>query len=159
MKKIAIAFSLLVALGSVALLTNCGGLQTRAVSAASIAELPAGKTLEIDLTRKGTVYEFNDPGTDFSRVGVRTTAGVKPFAEQLQQSNTSPRERLVLGRPEDMRHHLPPLVGDTATSYDCGVVCKCDDTTDCVDLILSGKCGDDMWCSSTTNACFCTAKP
>ncbi|MHB8912454.1 MAG: hypothetical protein ACYC42_07365 [Lysobacter sp.] len=158
MKTIAIVVSLLAALGASALLTHCGGLQTRAVSAANIAELPAGKTLEVDLTRKGTVYEFNDPGTDFSRVSVRTTAGVKPFAEQLKESNTSLRGGLVLGRPGDMRLHLPPLVGDTTTSYDCGVFCKCDDTTDCVDLILSGKCGDDMWCSSTTSACFCTAK-
>lgn len=128
MKKIPVAISLFaIALGSIALLTNCAGLQTRAVSAGDVAAMPAGEVLEVDLTRKGTVYEFNDPGTDFSRVSVRTTAGVKPLGDQLKESETSLRGGLVLGRPEDMRLHLPPLAGDTTTNYDCGVFCKCDD--------------------------------
>ena len=158
MKTMSVVAALGCALGLSLLLSHCGGLQTRSVSAASVAALPAGETLEVDLTRAGTVYEFNDPGTDFSRVTVRTAAGVRPFAEQLKASNTGSRGGLVLGRPGDMRYHLPPLSGNTTASYDCGVFCKCDDTTDCVDLINSGKCGDDMWCSSTTESCFCTAK-
>lgn len=158
MKPLSIVVSLALAIGSVAVLTHCGGLQTRSVSAADIAALPVGQNMEVDLTRAGTVYEFNDPALDYARVNVRTSAGVMPLAEALRQTVTSARGGLLLGRPADMRDHLPPLSGNTAASYDCGVFCKCDDTTDCVDLILSGKCGDDMWCSSTTSACFCTAK-
>lgn len=158
MKSLSLVVPMVVVLGLTGLLAHCGGMQTKSVKAADIAALPAGQNLEVDLTRKGTVYEFNDASLDYARVNVRTSKGVVPLAEQLRQTNTTARGDLLLGRPEDMRHHLPPLSGDTTTNYDCGVFCKCDDTTDCVDLILSGKCGDDMWCSSTTSACFCTAK-
>src|SRR6266571_960071 len=98
MKKTAIAISLLaILLGLTAAQNKCGGTKTKTVSAATIAELPPGKTLEIDLTRKGTVYKFNDPGTDFSRVTIRTTAGVNTFSDLLKRSETSVRRGLVLG--------------------------------------------------------------
>jgi len=158
MKIIAIASSLLTVVLGLSVLQSCGGTKTETVSAAAIAKLPPGKTFEIDLTKKGTVYKFDDAGTDFSRVTVRTAAGVKSFADLLKESNTSPRGGLRLGTPNDMRDHLP-LSGGGTIKYDCGVFCKCDGTTDCMDLILSGKCGDDMWCSSETSSCFCTAKP
>jgi hypothetical protein len=130
--------------------------KTRTVSATTIGQLPPGKTFEVDLTRGGTVYRFDDPRTDFSRVSVRTSKGVKTLAELLKASNTSVRTGLVLGRPEDMRDHLPPTGGTSA--YDCGVFCKCTGQADCISLILSGKCSDDYWCSKDTDNCFCTAK-
>lgn len=150
------ALLLVVVLGLSVSLINCGGTNTQTVSADTIAKLPLGETLEIDLTNRGTVYNFDD-AVDFSRVTIRTSAGVKTFAELLKGANTSARGGLVLGTPDDMRDHLP--TGPSGpVNYDCGVFCKCDGTTDCMDLILAGKCGDDMWCSSTTNSCFCTAK-
>jgi hypothetical protein len=159
MKTIAIATLVLAAVWAFSVsLNGCGTTKTKTVSAATIAQLPPGKPFEIDLTRSGTVYNFNDAGTDFSRVTVRTSAGVKTFARLLKASNTSVRAGLVLGRPDDMRDHLPPLGGGT-TNYDCGVFCKCTGQADCISLILSGKCGDDYWCSSSTDNCFCTAKP
>src|SRR5688572_28602523 len=141
MKRIAITPLLLaVAFGLTVSLTNCSGTRTETVSAATIAELPPGKTFEIDLTHKGTVYRFADANTDFSRVTIRTAAGVKTFADLLKESNTSLRGGLVLGTPDDMRNHLPTSTGGT-TNFDCGVFCKCNDTADCIDLIVSGKCG------------------
>lgn len=138
-------------------LAGCGGTRTKNVSAASIAQLPAGTSYEIDLTRKGTVYRFDDPGTDFNRVAVRTAAGVKTLGSLLEASKASARKGVSLGRTDEMRDHLTVSTGGTS-NFDCGVFCKCDDTTDCIDLILSGKCGIDFWCSSDTAACFCTAK-
>jgi len=158
MKRIAIAPLLLLAFGLNVLLTNCAGTRTKTVSAATIAELPPGRTFEIDLTRKGTVYKFDDANTDFSRVMIRTAAGVKTFADLLKESNTSLRGGLVLGTPDDMRNHLTTSTGN-ATNFDCGVFCKCNDTNDCIDLIVSGKCGGEFWCSSDTPSCFCVAKP
>lgn len=159
MKRTAIAPLLLpVVFGLIMSLTNCGGAKIEIVSAATIAELPPGKTFEIDLTHKRAVYKFDDSNTDFSRVTIRTAAGVKTFADLLKESNTSLRGALVLGTPDDMRNHLPTSTGGT-TNFDCGVFCKCNDTNDCLDLILSGKCGSEFWCSSDTPSCFCVAKP
>lgn len=162
MKRLAMAISFLaVGFGLTIALNGCGGSNTETVSAASVSELPPGKTFDVDLTKKDylgrrTVYKFGDPGTDFSRVTIRTAGGVKTFGELLKLSNTG-QGKLVLGTPEDMRDHLPTS-GGGATHYDCGVVCKCDGTTDCMDLILAGKCGGEFWCSDT-GACYCVAKP
>ncbi|HEU0018506.1 MAG TPA: hypothetical protein VFQ31_09160 [Methyloceanibacter sp.] len=162
MKRLAMAISFLaVGFGLTIALNGCGGSNTETVSAASVSELPPGKTFDVDLTKKDylgrrTVYKFGDPGTDFSRVTIRTAGGVKTFGELLKLSNTG-QGKLVLGTPEDMRDHLPTS-GGGAAHYDCGVVCKCDGTTDCMDLILAGKCGGEFWCSDT-GACYCVAKP
>jgi hypothetical protein len=155
MKRIALALSLPAALF---ILTACRGTRTERVSAATIAQLPPGKTFDIDLTRAGTIYTFKDAGTDFSRVTVRTSAGVANFADLLKRSNTNFNGGLLLGRPGDMRDHLP-IKGGSTTNFDCGVFCKCSGLNDCIDLIVAQKCGDDLWCSESTDNCFCTAKP
>jgi hypothetical protein len=139
-------------------LNSCGGTRTETVSAATVAELPPGKSFEIDLTHKGTVYKFDDARIDFSRVTIRTTTGVKTFADLLKETNTGIKGGLVLGTPGDMRNHLPTSTRGT-TRFDCGVFCKCNDTNDCIDLIVSGKCGGEFWCSRDTASCFCVAKP
>jgi hypothetical protein len=172
MKRMASAISLLsVVLGLGVSLTSCGE-ETETVSAATISALPFGKTFEIDLTHKdflgkGTVYKFGDAGTDFSRVTIRTAAGVKAFADLLKGTDTSLRGGLVLGTPDDMRYHLPtPTDGGTTTGgwttrHDCGSdVCKCNDKTDCLGMILKGKCASpgEFWCSTDTSACYCVAK-
>ena len=154
MKRIALAAPLLaLVLGSIALLTNCGGLQTRSVSAATIAALPAGEALEVDLTRKGTVYEFNDPDTDFSRVSVRTAAGTALFAERLAQSSIpAPGRGWCSGGPMTCATtclRSAAIRPPATTAVSCASAMA---RPTCIYLILSGKCGDDMWCSSTTNA-------
>jgi len=139
-------------------LSSCGRTRTETVSAATLSQLPASKTLEIDLTKPGTVYTFEEPRTNFSRVTLRTAAGVKPFADLLQASHTSLRGGLVLGTPRDMRNHLPTAPGGT-TTFDCGVFCQCNGGSACLDLIVSGKCGSAFWCSQDTNSCFCVVEP
>jgi hypothetical protein len=161
-KSTAKTISLLASLlASTVLLSSCGE-KVETVSAATISQLPSGKTFEIDLTRRDflgrrTVYTFNDAETDFSRVTIRTAKGVKNFGDLLKASNTSTSRGVVLGTPDDMRDHLPTSGG--GTSYDCGVVtCQCEGEADCISLVLSGKCGDDYWCSTGTDYCYCDAK-
>jgi hypothetical protein len=160
MKTITIATLLLAVALSFGLMQNkCGGTKTKTVSAAVITKLPPGKSFEIDLTRNGTIYKFDEPDTDFSRVTVRTVGGLRIFADLLKESNTSLRRGLVLGTPSDMRNHLPTSKGGGTIHFDCGVICKCNDTNDCLDLILGGNCSTEFWCSRDTESCFCVAKP
>jgi len=156
MKTINIATSLFViVLGLNVSPNSCGRKKIETVSSATIAKLPPGKTYELDLTRKGTLYRFKDAGTDFSRVTIRTAKGVKNFGDVLRRTNIGLIGGLIIGRPDDMRNHL----GTTTISrnnYDCGAVsCKCDNTIDCINMILDGKCSDEIWCSDVTPSCFC----
>lgn len=160
MKTIAIGISLLAAiLGFSFSQSKCSGTKTKTVSAASITKLSPGKTLEIDLRRKGTVYKFNDSDTDFSRVTLRTADGVKSFSELLKTSNTSVKGGLVLGALDDMRNHLPSTT--STTNFDCGVICKCTGALDCLSMIGQGKCGGAAWCNTDPDisSCYCVAKP
>src|SRR5262245_11074461 len=84
-----------------AFLTSCGE-GTETVSATTVAELPAGKMLEVDLDKKDvlgrrTVYAFNDAETDFSRVIIRSSSGVRNFGQLLTLSNTNLEHGIVLG--------------------------------------------------------------
>ena len=122
--------------------------------------MPPGKTFETDFTKdlfgRSTVYKFNDAGTDFTRVTIRTAAGVKNFGNLLKESNTSLKGALLLGKPGDMRNHLPTSTSPT-TNYDCGsVTCQCEGSDDCADLIVSGKCDSATWC--TEFYCYCDVK-
>jgi hypothetical protein len=146
--------ALLAALG--ASLLGCPKARVETVSASTIAALPPGQTFDVDLTRGGTVYQFAGDA-DFGRVSLRTATGARSFGELLKESNTSVRGGVVLGTPDDMRDHFPPATG-TTTNFDCGVFCKCNDTVDCLDMIVQGKCGGEIWCSSDTPSCFCVAK-
>lgn len=157
MKPIAIAMSFLVVILS---LSACGRTKAKSlsVSAATISQLPSGQTYEIDLTKRGTVYAFSDKDTDFSRVTIRTDAGVRTFADLLKASNTSLDRGLIIGTLNDMRDYVPTS-GGTTTNYDCGVICKCDGGQDCINMIVDGKCTNEIWCSSASSSCFCVAKP
>lgn len=157
MKTLAIATSLFAVFLALTY-SECGGIKTRNISAATIAKLPPGQTFEIDLTRKGTVYKFKDASTDFSRVAIRTGSGVEIFADLLKASNTIPRGAIVLGTPTDMRSRL---VGSTGTTnYTCGIFCNCDGADDCTRLLLDDKCDVKyFWCDTKTGHCICLAKP
>jgi hypothetical protein len=142
---------LLVAIGTSLALTSC-------------AKPQPGQTLEIDLTRSGTVYLLED-SVDSSRISVRSAAGVKSLADLLRMSNTSLRGGLVLGTSNDMRDRSTTSTGRTH-SYDCGpAVCKCGKSDpgpyglgDCIAMIEE-RCirGDIWWCSEFH--CFCIPKP
>jgi hypothetical protein len=160
MKTITIAISLLTVVFGLSLMQNrCGSTKTNSVSAATVANLPTGKTYEIDLTRNGTVYRFNDADTDFNRVTIRTAGGVTTFNDLLKMSNTRARGRLLVGTTADLRNrNLPTSTGDP-TNFVCGVICKCDGALDCVSMLGSGRCQPEGWCNLDTGSCFCVALP
>jgi len=158
MKTIAITTSLLVVLGFGVRQNKRGVPKTRTVSAATIARLSPGKTYEIDLTHSGTIYLFDDEGTDFSRVTIRTAAGIQTFGDLLRTSNTSLKGGLLVGTPADMRTHLPASK-PVKTNYKCSALfCTCNGIVDCTKLIFSGHCGG-VWCGKGTGTCICTALP
>jgi hypothetical protein len=141
------------------LLSGCVGRTGTTV--VTVPELPPGKTFEANLTQNNlsgrrTVYVFA-PNTNFSRVTIRTVTGVKNFGYLLRRSKTSVKRGVVLGTPTDMRDYLP--TSGISTNYDCGsVTCQCEGEADCISLILSGKCGDEYWCSKATDYCYCDVK-
>jgi hypothetical protein len=144
MKQFSVEALLAIAFGLTALLTGGGGTRTETVSAATINQLPPGKSLEIDLTRKGTVYKFDDD-VDLSRVSIRSAAGARSFADLLNDPASRPRA-LILGTTGDIRDLLPVNTGGTTVHFDCGsVTCKCDGPADCIDMHASGRCGVESW--------------
>ena len=162
MKKIAIAITLLVIAFSFTLAQKTTtAAKRKTVSAATIAKLPAGKTYDVDLTRKGTIYNFTGDGTDFGRVTVRTAAGVKTMAELLKQSNTSLKGQLALGTPADLRGqklNTSRTGGGTANFTCSGLFCGCSGDADCNDMFSGGACGSIAWCNLDTGRCYCVAR-
>ena len=160
MKKIAIAITLLVIAFSFSLAQKTTTpVKRKAVSSATIAKLPAGKTYEVDLTRKGTIYNFNGDGTDFSRVTVRTTAGVKTMAELLKQSGANVKGQLLVGTPADLRGQKlsPSRPGGGTTNFTCsGLFCGCTGDVDCNNMFSGGACGSIAWCYN--DRCYCVAR-
>jgi hypothetical protein len=159
-KKIAIAITLLVIAFSFTLAQKTTtAAKRKTVSAASIAKLPAGKTYEVDLTRKGTIYNFNGDATDFSRVTVRTTAGVKTMAELLKQSEANVKGQVMVGTPSDMRGQKlsPTRIGGGTVNFNCsGIICGCTGDVDCNNMFSGGACGNIAWCYN--NRCYCVAR-
>ncbi len=156
MKTLVIATVLLVLVAAVSGQRRKPTSQIKTVSAASISRLGAGKTYQVDLTRKGTVYRFDAEHADLNRVSIRTAGGAKTFGELLKMSNTTLKGSVLVGRLADMRSHLP-VSRAGGEHFDCGVVCRCDGTADCIDMIVNGSCSDEIWC--TENFCYCVAKP
>jgi hypothetical protein len=160
MKKIAIAITLLVIAFSFSLgQKTTAPAKSRTVSAATIARLPAGKKYEVDLTRKGTIYNFNGDGTDFSRVTVRTTAGVKTMAELLKQSGANVKGNLAVGTPADLRGLKlgPSRTGGGTVNFTCsGLFCGCTGDVDCNNMFSGGACGSIAWCYN--DRCYCVAR-
>jgi len=156
MKTFVIATVLLVLVVAVSGQANKRAVKIKTVSARSISHLGAGKTYQVDLTRKGTVYRFDAEHSNLSRVSIRTAAGAKTFAELLKMSNTPLKGFVLVGRLTDMRSHLPVSRGG-GEHFDCGVVCRCDGAADCMDMVINGHCSDEIWCTETF--CYCVAMP
>lgn len=145
-------------LGLAALVAGCGTRGPESITAAKVNAAPADKPLQLDVTRKGRIYAISDDA-DVGRIAVQTAGGTRSLKELLGSSGTPRPLGLVIGPTKNMGDHLPIGPGTGTAGYDCGVVCKCEGAADCMDMIVAGKCGSETWCSSTTNACFCTAKP
>lgn len=128
------------------------------ISASTIAELPADRLFKVDLSQRGKVYAINDDA-DFARISIHTAEGDRTFTDLVALYGVSNRVGWVIGTPDDMRDYLPSGNG-VVTPFDCGVVCKCTSGPDCGDLILQGKCADELSCPQDgTGTCYCVAKP
>ncbi len=160
MKKISIAITLLVIAFGLSLgQKTTAPAKRKTVSAATISRLPAGKTYELDLTRKGTIYDFNGEATDFSRVTVRTAAGLKTMAELLKTSESHGKGQLTVGSPADMRGPKlsPSRIGGGTTNFTCsGLFCGCTGDVDCNNMFSGGACGSIAWCYN--DRCYCVAR-
>jgi hypothetical protein len=160
MKKIVIATTVLVIAFSFTLAQKTNpAAKRKTVSAATVSKLPAGKTYEVDLTRKGTIYDFNSEGTDFNRVTVRTAAGVKTLAELLKQSDSHGKGQLVVGSPADMRglKLSAARMGGGTINFTCsGLFCGCTGEVDCNNMFSGGACGSIAWCYN--DRCYCVAR-
>ncbi len=98
MRRKFVVLTIAFALGASMALSNAAGTQTGRdrstprvrevkVTAQTLAKLPDGKYV-VDLTRKGTIYEF-DPATgsiDFERVMVRTAAGEEAIEPRMKKA-------------------------------------------------------------------------
>lgn len=159
MRKLVIAVTLLAAGFSFSIAQKTQVTAKRkTVSAATIANLPAGKSYEVDLRRKGTLYNFNGNGTDFSRVAVRTATGVKTLAELFKLSNTDTKGQLTIGAPEDLRGFRIKM-GGGGINFTCqGLFCGCSGDKDCNDMFSGAACGPIAWCNEDTGRCFCVAR-
>lgn len=159
MKKFVIATTLLIiafSFGSAQ--KNQTAAKRKTVSAATISRLPAGRTYEVDLRNKGTLYNFEGNATDFSRVTVRTAAGVKTLAELFNQSKTDTKGPLTIGTPGDLRT-LKLKTASAALNYSCeGIFCGCSGDKDCNDMFSGAACGPIAWCNENTGKCYCIAR-
>lgn len=162
MKRMVIAITFLaIAFSFVWAQKNQTAAKRKTVSATAVSTLPAGKSYELDLRNKGTLYEFNDNSTDFSRVKVRTATGVKTMSELFQQSKTDTKGRLTVGTPVDMKtlKLTASRPGGGGLNFNCaGIFCACTGDADCNDMFSGSACGAIAWCNLNTGQCFCVAR-
>jgi hypothetical protein len=130
-------------------------IRTKAVPAATIANLPAGKTYVVDLRHKETIYTSDGDGTDFSRVTVRTAGSDTTMAELLKNSETKVSGQLAIGRPPDLRRQKLPTVGGSM-NFKCGEsFCFCIGDEDCNKMFSGSACTGVAWCDARTGYCYC----
>ena len=162
MRKMVIAITFLAIVFSLSLGQKTQTTTKRkTVTAANIASLPSGKSYEIDLRNKGTVYEFKDSATDFSRVSVRTATGVKTMAELVEQSKTDTKGGLTIGMPADLRglKMSTSRIGGGGLNFNCsGLFCECTGDTDCNNMFSGSACSSFAWCNLNTGKCYCVAR-
>lgn len=146
------------------------------VTAQTLAKLPVDGKYIVDLTRKGTIYEF-EPATgsiDFERVMVRTATGEQAIPLRMKKalSNEELNEWFLrgfrIGTTSDFRTEggvKPPTTNPSSTrnAFTCDVnTCTCSGQADCDDLTW----GDDIlcdWYACTTRGggpirCICFRK-
>src|SRR6185503_21350434 len=103
MKKVAIAIAFLVIAVSFSLAQKTTPTaRTRAVSAKEISGLPAGRKYQMDLTKKGTIYNL-PANVDYSRIQVRTAKGEMTLAELLKKTGKTMTGKVRVGMTSDIR--------------------------------------------------------
>jgi hypothetical protein len=156
MKKVAIAITFLAIAFSFSLAQRTAPTaRTKVVSAKEISGLPAGKKYEVDLTRKGTIYNL-PANADYSRVRVRTAKGEMTMAELLKKTGKTMTGKVRVGMTSDIRGQKLALSrpGGGTLNYSCeGLLCSCSGDADCNDLFTTDLCGDIAVCDE--RGCWC----
>ena len=157
MKKIAIAISFVVLAVSFSLAQKTTpAARTRAVSAKTISSMPAGRKYDVDLTRKGTIYNL-DAGADYSRVRVRTATGEMSLTDLLKKTGKTTTGKLRIGTTADIRSQKLSLarIGGGRLNFNCeGILCTCSGDEDCNDMFTKAACGDIAVCDERGCWCF-----
>jgi hypothetical protein len=186
MRRKFVVLTIACALGVSMALSNATGTQTGRdrsspkvkevkVTAQTLAKLPADGKYVVDLTRKGTIYEF-DPTAgriDFQQVVVRTAAGEEAIEPRMKKalSNKELNEWYLggfrIGTTSDFRTEggvKPSTTNPSSTrkAFTCDPnACTCRGQADCDDLWDSGLCD---WIPCTRRGggpirCICFRNP
>jgi hypothetical protein len=154
-------YIVIVSLLCLATIVACTSTTIRTITADDTANLTAGRTVMLDLT-KGTVqYRIDNTSgaVDFSRLTVRSRKGTQLLSDLLSASTlrNSRHGNLVLSR-RDLVVDLPITQPDPEPiAFDCErFSCGCKGDIDCNDMFSSGVCGDITLCdTSGTVTCTC----
>ena len=156
MKKVTIAITFLVIAFSLSLAQRTAPTaRTKVVSAKTVSGLPAGKKYEVDLTRKGTIYNLA-ADVDYSRVRVRTAKGEMSMADLLKKTGKTMTGKVRVGMTSDIRSQKLGLarLGGGRLNFNCeGLLCSCSGDDDCNDMFTTGGCGDIAVCDE--RGCWC----
>jgi hypothetical protein len=156
MKKVTIAITFLVIAFSLSLAQRTvPPARTKVVSAKTVSGLPAGKKYEVDLTRKGTIYNLA-ADVDYSRVRVRTAKGEMSMADLLKKTGKTMTGKVRVGMTSDIRSQKLGLarLGGGRLNFNCeGLLCSCSGDDDCNDMFTTGGCGDIAVCDE--RGCWC----
>lgn len=126
------------------------------VTAKTVAAQPTGKSYQLDLTRKGTIYNLA-AGVDYSRVQIHTSKGDMTMAELLKKTGKTVSGKLRVGLTSDIKGQKLALarVGGVALNYNCeGILCTCTGDVDCNDMFTKEACGDIAACDERGCWCF-----
>ena len=140
------------------------------VNAQTITELPRGKKVVVDLTKRGLVYEF-DAGAgqiDFNRVVVRTARGEKTVGSLLQ--TMFPKDRLPAFKYTTQSFRLGTQRQGTLSrmlmktiNFECKPhSCMCRGLEDCEDMIIGSSVCVNWLCTKDEDGeyvCVCSRYP
>jgi hypothetical protein len=126
------------------------------VTAQTVATRPAGKSYLLDLTRKGTIYNFA-ADVDYSRVQVRTSKSEMTMADLLKKTGKTVTGKLRVGLTSDIRTQKLGLarISSGTLNYNCeGILCTCTGDEDCNNMFTKEACGDIAACDARGCWCF-----
>lgn len=156
MKKFFFALALASLVCNFAIAQKKPALKRVNVSAKTVASKSTAKPYTLNLTRTGTVYNF-DAGVDYNRVRVHTAKGEMTLAELLNKSGKSISGKLRVGMTSDIRAQKLNLArpGGGTLNFNCeGIYCTCTGDADCNDMFTRAGCGDIAVCDEQGCSCY-----
>ena len=137
------------------------------VNAGVLAKLPADRKYIVDLTRKGTIYQF-DPtagSVDLKRVAIRTTKGVEAIESVLGKALS--KKELAQWYSQGFRIGSVTAFKSSfgtpsaAMGFNCDSnYCTCRGLEDCTDLAHTDACGGGFFACTTRGdgviRCICS---